>query len=80
MSYTTFAYSDLRLNASTIKDTDGLTVELKVKNTGQVAGKEVVQLYVHEQSPKVVRPAKELKAFTKVTCSPAKRKLLVFNC
>ena len=66
LSYTTFAYSDLRLSAAAIKDTDGVTVESKVKNTGQVAGKEVAQLYVREQSPKVVRPEKELKAFAKV--------------
>jgi beta-glucosidase len=79
LSYTTFAYSDLRLNASTIKDTDGLTVELKVKNTGQVAGKEVVQLYVHEQSPKLVRPEKELKAFAKVTLQPGEEKIVSFQ-
>ena len=74
LSYTTFAYSDLRLSASAIKDTDGVTVELKVRNTGQVAGKEVVQLYVHEQSPKVVRPEKELKAFAKVALQPGEEK------
>jgi beta-glucosidase len=79
LSYTIFAYSDLRLNASAIKDTDGVTVELKVRNTGQVAGKEVVQLYVHEQSPKVVRPEKELKAFAKVDLRPGEEKTVSFQ-
>ncbi len=79
LSYTTFAYSDLRLSAAAIKDTDGVTVELKVKNTGQVAGKEVVQLYIHEQSPKVVRPERELKAFAKVDLRPGEEKTVSFQ-
>jgi beta-glucosidase len=79
LSYTTFACSDLRLKASTIKDTDGVTVDVKVKNTGQVAGKEVVQLYVHEQNPKVVRPEKELKAFAKVALQPGEEKIVGFR-
>ena len=79
LSYTTFAYSDLRLSAAAIKDTDGITVELKVKNTGQVAGKEVVQLYIHEQSPKVVRPERELKAFAKVDLRPGEEKTVSFQ-
>jgi beta-glucosidase len=70
LSYTTFAYSDLQVNATTIKDTDGVTVKVKVKNTGPVPGKEVVQLYLHEQCTKVVRPEKELKAFAKVALQP----------
>src|SRR5207302_1390191 len=70
MSYTTFAYLDIRAGAYAIKDTEGTTVEVKIKNTGPVAGKEVVQLYVHEQHLKVVRPEKELKAFIKVALQP----------
>jgi beta-glucosidase len=79
LSYTTFGYSDLRLGAAAIKDTDGLDVEVKVRNTGRVAGKEVVQLYVHEQSPKVVRPDKELKAFAKVALEPGEEKTIRFQ-
>ena len=79
LSYTTFAYSDLRLGATAIKDTDGLDVEVKVKNTGRVAGKEVVQLYIREQSPKVVRPEKELKAFAKVDLQPGEEKAIRFH-
>src|SRR5262249_18457283 len=65
LSYTTFAYSGLRVGTTAVRETDGVTVEVKVKNTGPVAGQEVGQLYVHKQHPKVVRPEKELKAFTK---------------
>ncbi len=54
-----------------------MTVEVKVKNTGPVAGQEVVQLYVREQRPEVVRPEKELKelkAFTKAALQTWRRK------
>jgi beta-glucosidase len=70
LSYTTFSYLDLQVNARTIKDSDGVTVKVRVKNAGQVAGKEVVQLYIREQRPEIVRPEKELKAFVKVALQP----------
>jgi len=79
LSYTTFAYSGLRVNATAIKQTDGVRVEVKVKNTGQVAGQEVVQLYVHEQRPEVVRPEKELKAFTKVALQAGEERTVSFQ-
>jgi beta-glucosidase len=58
LSYTTFAYSDLAVTQE--------EVSLKVKNTGSVAGKEVVQLYIRAKDSKVYRPQKELKGFAKV--------------
>jgi beta-glucosidase len=79
LSYTTFAYSDLRVSAPVINDTDGLTVEVNVKNTGPVAGKDVVQLYIHERCAKVARPEKELKAFTKVALQPGEQKTVRFD-
>jgi beta-glucosidase len=79
LSYTTFAYSDLTLGAQSIKDTDSLTVQLKVKNTGKVAGKEIVQLYIREDRPVVSRPDKELKAFTKVALEPGQEKTVSFT-
>jgi beta-glucosidase len=54
-------------------------VTVKVKNTGRLAGKEVVQLYIHEQRPKVRRPEKELKAFTKVALEPGEEKDVRFD-
>ncbi|OJH37916.1 glycoside hydrolase family 3 C-terminal domain-containing protein [Cystobacter ferrugineus] len=79
LSYTTFAYSELSFSAPSIQDTESLTVELKVKNTGKVAGKEIVQLYVREDKPVVSRPDKELKAFTKVALEPGEEKTVRFT-
>ena len=51
LSYTTFEYSNPRVSASTFKDVDGVTVSVDVTNTGKMAGKEIVQVYVHDQNP-----------------------------
>ena len=59
LSYTTFAYSDMRADRSHIKDTDTVTVSLNVTNTGSVKGKEVVQIYVTDEKSRLVRPEKE---------------------
>ncbi len=66
MSYTTFEYSDVKLSADNIKDTDTVTVSFKVKNTGAVAGAEVAEVYVKDTETTIFRPEKELKGFTKV--------------
>lgn len=70
LSYTTFEYSNPQVSASTFKDVDGVTVSVDVTNTGAVAGKEIVQVYVHDQQSELVRPAKELKGFAKVELQP----------
>ena len=74
LSYTTFEYSDLKLSAKAINENDGLTVSLKVKNTGDVAGAEIVQLYVEDVESTIFRPVKELKGFTKVFLEPGEEK------
>ena len=56
------------------KDVDGLTVSVDVTNTGPVAGKEIVQVYVHDRKSRLVRPAKELKGFAKVELQPGETK------
>lgn len=63
MSYTTFAYSNLRLSSNTL--TDNITVTVDVKNTGNMDGKEVVQLYISDDKCTELRPVKELKHFDK---------------
>lgn len=73
-SYTTFAYSNPTVSATTFKDTDGLTVTVDVTNTGPVAGKEVVQVYVHDHKSTLIRPYKELKGFAKVELQPGQTK------
>lgn len=74
LSYTTFEYSDLKLSADSIKDTDTLTVSFKIKNTGDVAGAEIAQVYVADKESTIFRPEKELKAFKKVFLEPGEEK------
>ncbi|HOU12112.1 MAG TPA: glycoside hydrolase family 3 C-terminal domain-containing protein [Anaerolineae bacterium] len=73
-SYTTFAYSNATVSAAAFKDTDGLTVTVDITNTGTVAGKEVVQVYIHDHKSALVRPYKELKGFAKIELQPGKTK------
>src|SRR5512139_3662452 len=70
LSYTTFDYCNPRMSARNFKDVDGLTVTVDVTNTGKLAGKEIVQVYVHDRKSGLVRPPKELKGFTKVELQP----------
>jgi beta-glucosidase len=74
LSYTTFAYSNAKASAKNFKDTDGLTVTVDITNTGKFAGKETVQVYVHDQKSGLVRPQKELKGFVKVELRPDETK------
>lgn len=74
LSYTTFAYSDLKLSASEIKDTDTLKVSVTITNTGSCAGKEAVQLYVSDLNGTPGRPVKELRNFSKVSLQPGESK------
>ncbi len=79
LSYTTFQYSNLTLSADSLKDTDTLTVTVDVTNTGSVAGKEVVQLYVSDRESTVFRPVRELKGFEKVHLAPGETKTVAFT-
>ena len=78
LSYTTFEYSNLRLSADKIKDTDTLTVAVTVKNTGKRAGKAVVQLYVGDEESTPIRPVRELKGFSKVALQPGESREVSF--
>lgn len=71
LSYTTFAYSNARL--------DGNTLSVDITNTGSREGKEVVQLYVADRKAALVRPVKELKAFRKVALQPGETKTVQFT-
>lgn len=74
LSYTDFAYSNLKLDKKAMKDTEVLTVSVDVTNTGSMAGKEVVQLYVADEESTVIRPVKELRGFEKVELAPGETK------
>ena len=79
LSYTTFEYSNLRLSADKINENDELTVTVNIKNTGKVAGKEIVQVYVGSKSRYVKRPDRELKEFAKVSLQPGEAKDVSFK-
>ncbi|HJT75237.1 MAG TPA: glycoside hydrolase family 3 C-terminal domain-containing protein [Chitinophaga sp.] len=79
LSYTTFAYTGIKVSSNTAKDTDKITVSVKVKNTGRVAGKEIVQLYLHDEDKIVTRPEKELKHFAKVMLQPGEETTVNFE-
>jgi len=74
LSYTTFEYSNPKVSSKSFKDVDGLTVSVDVTNTGTVAGKEVVQVYIHDQKSGLIRPPKELKGFAKIELQPGETK------
>lgn len=79
LSYTTFDYSDLKLSTESISDQDNLSVSVDVTNTGKMAGKEVVQLYVSDVESTVIRPVQELKGFEKVELAPGETKTVTFT-
>ena len=79
LSYTTFEYSNLRLSAKEIKDTDTLTVTVTVTNTGKRFGKAVAQLYVGDKESTPIRPVRELKGFEKVALNPGESKDVSFT-
>lgn len=79
LSYTQYEYSDLTLDKTSMKDTDTLTVTVKVKNVGDRAGKEIVQLYVSDDQSTAIRPVKELKGFDKVELAPGQEKTVAFT-
>jgi beta-glucosidase len=81
LSYTKFEYSGIgNSTVSFDADSDGsVTIEVKIRNVGSVAGQEVVQLYVHERAPAHPGPVNELRAFDKVMLAPGEEKTLCFK-
>ncbi len=79
LSYTRFACSNLQVDKASLKDTETLTVSVDVKNVGDRAGKEVVQLYVSDVESEVFRPVRELKGFDKVFLNPGEQKTVTFT-
>ena len=79
LSYTTFDYSDLNLSKTEIGPEEALTVSLKVTNTGNWAGTEVVQLYLRDCYASMTRPVKELAGFARVSLAPGESKTVTFH-
>ncbi len=79
LSYTSFEYGDLKLNADRFTEDKGLDVSLNVRNSGKRAGREVVQLYVHDVQSNLRRPEKELKAFRKIFLDAGESQTVSFH-
>ena len=79
LSYTSFAYSDLVLDRESMRDDEDLHVSVNVTNTGDVPGKEVVQLYVADRESSVFRPVRELRGFEKVFLNPGETRTVSFT-
>jgi len=79
LSYTTFSYSDLHIPSEKASSGEKIEINLSVTNTGQVAGDEVVQLYVCDEYASIPRPVKELKGFCCVNLNPGERRRLTFH-
>lgn len=79
LSYTNFAYTNLKLSSKYFSRADGLTVSVDIKNTGSIAGKEAVLLYLTDLYGSVSRPNKQLKGFNKILLNPGETKTVTFK-
>lgn len=79
LSYTTFEYSNLKINKKTFSKGEKVEVSVDLKNTGKLAGKEVAQLYLQDEFASVVRPVKELKGFEMVELKAGETKTVIFT-
>jgi len=79
LSYTKYAYDKLELSSATLSKGQTITVSVNVKNTGAVAGEEIVQLYMRDPVANKVRPVKELKDFSKITLQAGEEKRVSFK-
>jgi beta-glucosidase len=79
LSYTKFEYSNLVLSSNKIKNGESVTVGIDIKNSGDVEGEEIVQLYIRDLVGSVTRPVKELKDFAKINLKPGETKHVDFT-
>jgi beta-glucosidase len=79
LTYTTFAYDNLRLSRSEIPVDGQVDVSADITNTGSRAGDEVVQLYIRHSGAAAPRPIRELKGFERIRLEPGERKTVTFS-
>ena len=79
LSYTNFKYDDLNVEVNELEDDVNVTVSLKLTNVGEVAGSEVVQVYINDEEASVKRPNIELKGFGKIHLDPKETKIVKIN-
>lgn len=79
LSYTSFEYSNLKLDKPVLEQNDTLSITMTVKNTGKMDGDEVVQLYIHDEKASVEREVKSLKGFERVSLKTGESKEVSFK-
>jgi len=79
LSYTTFSYSDIKLNKTSMKINESITASVTITNTGKYDGEEVVQLYIRDLVGSITRPVKELKGFQKIKLKAGESKQVSFS-
>ena len=79
LSYTSFSYSDVKLNKTELKGDETLKATVTVTNTGKVAGEEVVQLYISDPVASISRSVKELKNYQKIMLQPGESREVTFD-
>ena len=79
LSYTDFTYGEAKCSKPSVKAGSNVKVSVDVTNSGKVAGKEVVQLYIGDEESSLERPVKELKGFRKITLEPGETKTVTFE-
>ncbi|CAM3721762.1 beta-glucosidase BglX [Sphingobacterium prati] len=79
LSYTTFAYGDIRLDRNTLDEKGSLQASIDISNTGNYDAEETVQLYIQDLVGSVTRPVKELKGFQKIFLKKGERKTVKFE-
>jgi beta-glucosidase len=79
LSYTQFEYSDLSIERRQVTAGESLAISLRLKNTGSLAGDEVVQLYTQDEFASTPRPARELKGYRRITLDPGESRKITFH-
>ncbi len=79
LSYSSFTYSNLKVDKDSVTPGSSVKVTVDLKNTGTRAADEVAQLYIHQRSGTAARPVRELKGFARVTLKPGETRLLSFT-
>lgn len=79
LSYTRFEYNNLKINKNAFRQGEAVTVSVELSNTGDYAGSEVVQLYLHDKTASIARPVKELKGFRLVDLKKGESQTITFT-
>jgi len=79
LSYTTFSYSDIKINKTEFQKDDQIIATVEIKNTGERDGEEIVQLYIRDLVGNVTRSVKELKGFKKILVKKGETVTVTFN-